>query len=733
MKLTPARLFGRRPLEFVPSQPKLSADGRYGSFLLPADDDRERLELWLVDTATAEANRLLRGDAGDASAAPETAVERDERERRRQFAHGVTAYEWHPEGHWILFPAQGAACLAAVPEGTVRPLTAPGTRQTGIRFSAKGSFVSYVRDGDLYALRVADGAERRLTEDGGGTVANGLPEFIAEEEMHRFDGHWWSPDERFVAFARVDAAPIPETRRHEMDADGIRVVPQRYPFAGGANAEVRLGLLELATGATTWLAWQAAAEDYLARVAFAPDGALVVQAQSRDQRRLAVRRYAGEEWQELFVETAETWINLHDNLEFLEDGRFLWTSERDGASQLYLYDAAGRQARQLSAGLGRVNRVLAADDDHAWVTGWRSDPTTQGIYRVGLQRGALDQADLVAATDWWVEGVASRKAKLGLAVVKTATAAARLAIFEARLGILKDAKAGLVRTPRRKIGTGGPCRLLSLPRPTTPDIGADAVIGALPSASEFDAAHAAAEPGLAYRLTKPSPWQPQRRYPVVVHVYGGPGVQRVRQETPPLVVRLFAQAGFGVFELDNRGSANRGKRFEDAIHGRLGHAEVADQLAGVAFLRRQDWVDPDRIGIFGHSYGGYMVLMCLAQSHAFAAGAAVAPVTDWALYDTHYAERYLGLPADNPQGYAASAVAPRVADIDAPLLLMHGMADDNVLFAHSLALMDALQAAGKPFELMTYPGAKHALQERSVAVHRYEHILEFFRRRLAKP
>ncbi len=589
--------------------------------------------------------------------------------------------------------------------------------------------MSYVRDGDLYALRVADGAERRLTEDGGGTVTNGLPEFIAEEEMHRFDGHWWSPDERFVAFARVDAAPIPETRRHEMDAEGIRAVPQRYPFAGGANAEVRLGLLELATGATTWLAWQAAAEDYLARVAFAPDGALVVQAQSRDQRRLAVRRFAGGEWQELFVETAETWINLHDNLEFLEDGRFLWTSERDGASQLYLYDAAGRQARQLTAGLGRVNRVLAADDDHAWVTGWQSypnfndprlppPPTTQGIYRVGLRGVGTDPvAGPPSPSLWWVDGAMSRKAERGLGVVKSASAAVQLAIFD------KDTKMPLA--PIAPFGRQ--YRQVSLPRrPTAPDIGADAVIGTLPSASEFG-------PYLAYRLTKPSPWQPQRRYPVVVHVYGGPGAQRVRQETPPLVVRLFAQAGFGVFELDNRGSANRDKRFEDAIHGRLGHAEVADQLAGVAFLRRQDWVDPARIGIFGHSYGGYMVLMCLAQSHAFAAGAAVAPVTDWTLYDTHYAERYLGLPADNPQGYAASAVAPRVADIDAPLLLMHGMADDNVLFAHSLTLMDALQAAGKPFELMTYPGAKHALQERSVAVHRYEHILDFFRRRLAKP
>ena len=220
---------------------------------------------------------------------------------------------------------------------------------------------------------------------------------------------------------------------------------------------------------------------------------------------------------------------------------------------------------------------------------------------------------------------------------------------------------------------------------------------------------------------------------VVVFVYGGPGIQRVRRESPPLTVQLFAQAGFGVFELDNRGSGNRSKAFEDAIHGQLGAVEVADQLAGVAHLRTLDWVDPRRIGIFGHSYGGYMVLMCLAQSHAFAAGAAVAPVTDWTLYDTNYTERYLGTPAANPAGYAASSVLPRVPNIDAPLLLMHGMADDNVLFTHSLKLIKALQDAGKPFELMTYPGAKHALQERSVAIHRYHCILRFFRRTLGNP
>ena len=333
MRLTPERLFGREPLARAPSQLKLSADGRYGSFLLPADDDRERLELWLVDIESGKARRLL---AGAGPAAPETPTERAERERRRQFAHGIVAYEWHPNRHEILFPAEGDARLVDVATGNVRTLTPPGTRQTGVRFSAKGDFVSYVRGGDLYVLSLADGQERRLTTDGGGTVSNGLADFIAQEEMHRFEGHWWSLHGQLLAYVRVDESPVPEMHRHEVDADGIRVVPQRYPFAGGPNVEARLGVMDLESGETTWLDWAVAEDDYLARVAFGPDGALFVQAQARDQRRLALRRYADGRWEEVLTETSDTWINLHDNLKLLKDGRVLWTSERDGESALYV-------------------------------------------------------------------------------------------------------------------------------------------------------------------------------------------------------------------------------------------------------------------------------------------------------------------------------------------------------------------------------------------------------------
>ena len=697
MLLTPEILFGRRPVgPQPPSGVKLSPDGRHGSYLRAADDDRERLELWLVDMESAITRKLLTGT--EIEAGEPTEQEQAERERQRVFARGVASYEWHPDSQRLLVPAAGAAYLVDVRDGAIQRQTPADTSQGGFRLSPEGTYLSFVRDGDLIARRLADGVEIRLTNDGGGTVSNGLAEFVAQEEMARIHGHWWAPGENAVAFARVDSAPIPETHRFDVASGRVVTVAQRYPFAGGPNADVRLGLVGVDGETTRWLDWAVAEDDYLARVDYAPDGALFVQAQSRDQRRLALRRYADGQWREVLTEEAPTWVNLHDNLKFLPDGRFLWTSKRGGDSQLYLCEP-GQDGVVLDR-LAAANLVLDATDDAAWVVA-NVDDVRQAVCRVPFVPGPLsDPARIHEVPGCQTAAVC---AKAGHALVASSSHDTPPSLVVADLNGQRQHRPVALPKPRRILDVGGKTTLGQLRHN---------------------------EMVLHYRLTRPSPFNPNRRYPVVIHVYGGPGVQRVRDEFPPLTLQLFAQAGFGVFELDNRGSANRGKAFEEAIHGRLGRVEVEDQLAGVRFLRDQPWVDASRIGIFGHSYGGYMVLMCLASSHAFAAGVSVSPVAKWTLYDTHYTERYLGTVRDNPQGYADSAVLPRVRDIDAPLLLMHGMADDNVLFTHSAELMKALQDAGVPFELMTYPDAKHSLQQASVAIHRHNATLEFFRRTL---
>ncbi len=732
MKLDPATLFGPTPLAGrPPSQVKFSPDGKLLGFLRPAADDRERLELWLHEIGGK--TRLATVALNEVDVAHLADVERAERERRRQFSHGVTSWSWHPASDAVLVPHAGAAYLHRLADDSTRRMTPEGT--AAARLSPDGQRIAYVRDGDLFVSSLDDDGERRLTLDGGGTVTNGLPEFVAQEEMHRFEGYWWSPDARTIAFTRVDDAQVAVSYRHEVDADGITVVPQRYPFAGATNAEVRLALCEVASATSTnpdgqrrtflradergapqrqWLDWSLADDDYLARVQFGPDGALWVQAQSRDQRRLAIRRCVEGAWSELAVVRSETWIDLDENMRCLADGRVLHTAEADGRVALHLDGAP------LATGLERVNKVVGASDEWAWVTGWRDDPTEQQLYQVHLGTGEARPVTQGAA---WHDAAVHEAA--GLAAVTRGAPDAPAALELVELRASDSTRGRTVIVPEQD---EPPAPAAHSPHYSRAQLGQLAGV---------DCGRCVCHPygerdePLHYRLTPPAPFDPDKRYPVVVHVYGGPGVQRVRRELPPLTLQPFAQAGFGVFELDNRGSANRSAAFEKAIHGRLGAVEVADQLRGLEHLRSLPWVDPERIAVFGHSYGGYMTLMCLATApDAFAAGVAVAPVTDWRLYDTHYTERYLGTPQDNEAGYKASSPMPKVANIRAPLLLMHGMADDNVLFTHSTRLMKALQDAGVPFDLMTYPGAKHSMQERMVAVHRFDTILRFLMRAL---
>jgi dipeptidyl-peptidase-4 len=233
---------------------------------------------------------------------------------------------------------------------------------------------------------------------------------------------------------------------------------------------------------------------------------------------------------------------------------------------------------------------------------------------------------------------------------------------------------------------------------------------------------------LCYRLFKPRQFDAAKRYPAIVDVYGGPGVQRVLDNwTGSSFTQILTRAGYVVYQLDNRGSGFRGNAFQAPIHGKLGDVEVADQVQGARWLAAQGFVDPARIGVWGWSYGGYLTLMLMFKApQVFKVGVAGAPVTDWSLYDTHYTERYLDRPQVNAAGYAASSVLPYAPDLEGKLLVMHGMADDNVLFLHSTKLFRKLQDLGKPFDVMVYPGAKHGLTRQRDGRHAYATIKRFF-------
>jgi dipeptidyl-peptidase-4 len=702
-QLTVERLFADPTLTgTLPGSLTFSPDGTCVAFLRAADDDRERLDLWRYDIAAQRTRCWLDARKLSQPNAVLTTAEKAERERKRQFSRGITGFAFSPDGNQLLFGVDGTGHLLALADNRLTTFTPDGTRQTDFRFSPGGHYISYVRGNNLYYHDLVAQTEVQVTGDGSALVSNGIADFIAAEEMHRFDGHWWAPDESAIAYTRVDESPIAASQRYEIDADEFKVIEQRYPYAGAANADVRLRIYFLTGQRHQDVNCANAPDDYLARVDWAGDK-LAIQVQSRNQQLLEMKFYdpASNDSRSVLTERSDTWINLHDNFRSIDGDRFVWTSERDGHAHIYLY--SNGEPHQLTRGPGHVNSIVHADGQRVLFTGWLENPTEQHLYAAPLDGSAVQK---LTNSPGWHEATVDAS---GGQYLDRATS-----LIDPGNVALTNLETGERRTiANLAINEHHPYFPYS-DRHITPELG------------ELKAADGQV---LHYRLTRPA--NTSAPQPLIVHVYGGPGVQRVRNEWAPLTLQLFAQRGFGVLELDNRGSSNRGRAFEDPIYRQMGDAEVRDQITGAKYAQRLDWVDSNRIGVFGHSYGGFMTLMCLARApDIFKAGVCVAPVTDWRLYDTHYTERYLSTPRDNEHGYAVSSVFSHLEKIQGKLLLMHGMADDNVLFTNTTKLMKALQAQNTQFELMTYPGSKHALQEPEVSVHRYTLILDFFARSL---
>ncbi|WP_428004161.1 S9 family peptidase, partial [Arenimonas caeni] len=728
-KLTLEAITGGAPLS-GPSlmKPAIAPDGSRVTFLRGKDSDRFQLDLWEYHVADGEA-RLLVDSAvvlpGDEELSDE---EKARRERQRIAAfRGIVEYQWAPDSQSLLFPLGGELYLYDLREGAanpVRKLTSGTGFATDPRLSPGGKFVGFVRERNLWVIELASGRELQLTDDGGDAIGNGVAEFVADEEMGRHTGYWFAPDDSAVAFARIDESPVPVQKRYEMYADRTEVVEQFYPAAGDPNVRISLHVADLASmragkpgvdrPAKLEIAdvdLGAEADIYLARVQWRAPGVLTFQRQTRDQRRLELieATLASGRQRVLVTETSDTWVPLHDGLRFLADGRFLWISERSGFEHLQLHGADGAFERALTQGEWVVDALLGVDEAAglAYVAGTLDSPLEKHVYAVPLAGGEPRRL--------------------------TSAPGMHEAAFSANAAVFVDLWSNPAMPPQTELYKADGTKLATL-------VANDLADPAHPYAP-FRAAHRPAEFGtleaadgtpMHYSLLKPEGFDPAKKYPVVVFVYGGPAAQTVTRAWPGRADALFnqylAQRGYVVFSLDNRGTPRRGAKFGGALYGRQGTVEVEDQVVGVDFLRTQPWVDPARIGVHGWSNGGYMTLMLLAKaSDRYACGVAGAPVTDWALYDTHYTERYMDHPARNPDGYREASVFSHLDGLRSKLLLVHGMADDNVLFTNSTKLMSELQKRGTPFELMTYPGAKHGLSGAD-ALHRYRLAEDFFDR-----
>jgi dipeptidyl-peptidase-4 len=706
-ELTLERLFASPSLSGpAPRLLRLSPDGRLATMLRNRADDRDRYDLWAVDTTSGEA-RMLVDSARLGTGAEISEEERMRRERARlSGVRGIVNYDWSPDGRSILVPLDGDLFLAGL-DGDVRRITQTPQTELDAQVSSAGRYLSFVRDQNLYVVGADGQSERRLTEDGGGTVTWGVAEFVAQEEMDRHTGHWWSPGDRYLAVARVDEAPVRIVTRTAIGTEGTRTYQQRYPAAGTPNARVELYVMAPDGSGRVKVDLGADADIYLARVDWTPDGrALLVQRESRDQKRLdmlSVDPATGRS-RVLFSETSPTWINLHDNLRALGDGSLLWTSERSGFSHIYRF-RSGRWT-QLTRGDWAVLGIAGVDEraGRIYFIGNHDTPLENQLYWVDLARGGAPHR--VTEAGWWNNAEMDEGATRALVTRSSPT---------------QPAQTYLADSSGRRIAWIEENRL-DASHPYAPYLPGHV-------APVFGTIRAGDGTPLHYKMLSP-PREPGRRYPVFVQVYGGPGAGRqvTRAWGNPLHQYL-VDRGYIVFSIDGRGSPDRGKAFEDAINRAMGTVEVEDQLAGVNWLRGQAFVDPDHISVYGWSYGGYMTLKLLeAAPGTFAAGIAGAPVTRWELYDTHYTERYLGNPATDPAPYLASGAIANAGRIADPLLLIHGMADDNVVFENSTVLMGALQAAGRPFDMMVYPGATHGVSGEARQLHLWRTITAFLDR-----
>jgi dipeptidyl-peptidase-4 len=742
-----------------PTLAKATPDGKAVLFLRSPPRSRAN-HLFEFDVATKQTRELLTPadllKGAEETLSPE---EKARRERMRVTARGFASYQLSEDGSLILVqlsgrmyvversalssstpptpPPQGGEKNRGSQEGeknrgsqggekkAVRELPAGKGTVVDPKFSPDGKSVSYVLDHDVYVMDLATLKERRITSGGTEDVSHGVAEFVAQEEMSRFSGYWWSPDSQWIAFEEADARDVETWRAADPMKPGDEPSPQRYPRPGKNNVKVRLGITSAgepgasnkgepgasATGAITWVTWDRDKYPYLATVKWDKGGPLTILVQARSQREevlLAVNHKTGATTT-LLTEQDAAWLNIDQNVpHWLEDGSgFLWTSEREGSPQLEFRDKTGKLGRVLfPARRGFVDLVSVNEKARLVYCLASDDPTETRVYSVSLH-----------------------------------DAEAPLTRFLGEPG-----QHGASFSKHHDIQVWRYTGPQSLPRTFVKDA-AGQPIGELPSVAEeppamptteytsfrLDVGKPDADNLCHCSLIRPRRFDPKKKYPVIVYVYGGPGAQVVTQAVGRnLLLQWLADQGFIIVSSDNRGTPRRSREWERAIVGNFAKFTLDDQVTALQALgKKYPELDLNRVGITGWSFGGYMsALAVLKRPDIFHVAVAGAPVSVWEDYDTHYTERYLGLPQENPQGYKESNLLTYAAELRRPLLLIHGTADDNVFFLHSLKLSDALFRAGKDHELLPLSGLTHMVPEPIIRQRLEEKVVRFFQKHL---
>lgn len=684
-----------------PTQVLWSPDGKQLSYVWSEND---RKSLWLLDAESGARREVLEISDGPGTEPPSLTA--------------LDAHHWSPDGKLLLLVSGGDLHLLELETGRSRPLAASESEARIPKFSPDGAQVGFVRDRNLHVVDVASGEVTALTDDGEeNAILNGITDWVYWEELwgRTENGFWWSPDGSRIAYYRFDEREVPSYPMVNFMTGYPEVEWQKYPKAGETNSTVQVGVVDVAGATTTWMSTGTEIDVYLPRVDWAPDGErLAVQRLNRDQNRLdllACSAGSGD-CATLLTESAETWINVTDDLAFLEDGSFLWTSEESGWRRLALHDASGSRLRDLSGDGWNVTQLdgVDAEGESAIYTAFSTE--TLGALHRTVFRQSLGGGEPVAlsAQDAW-----SR--------VLVAPAGGRLVHWQ-------DRASEPTRIAVRSRDGG---ELTTLPNRDKPGVEA----AALPRRQFLTIPGPGGSQLPATLITPPGldpKSDPEQRYPAIMYHYGCPASQVVSDRwssgSRALWHAMMAERGYVVLMVDNLGSNFFGKHGEDRAHQLFGPGNLAAQQAGVEYLESLGYVDTERVGIWGGSGGGYNTLYALLNSPGtWRAGVAFAPVTDWHLYDTIWTERYLDHPRDNPDGYVDSSVTQSAESLRDHLLIVHGTADDNVHPQNTLVMARKLVEAGKQFEMAIHPRQKHGFRGDD-SRHFYERMAAFFDRHL---
>lgn len=661
----------------------VSPDGRHIVFARSQSGSDSVNSLWVLDTQSGTEREILNPRSLPTDLAAQTPEEMRRRERAREGAGGVVTFATDASVSRAVTILGGQIVVVDIPTGAVSlPNIEPGAFD--VRLSPDGNTISYVRGQSLCVSTLA-GAERVIASEDSDTVSWGSAEFIAAEEMGRMRGYWWSPDSQFVAACRVDVAPVSVWFIADPAHPQAPAVEHRYPAAGTANALVSLHVVSVADESRVDVSLTGQWE-YLNSISW-NNGGFIAQTQTRDQKRIDIHRIDPATGQSsvIFTDTDDAWVELVQGVpSTLSNGTLVTAADRDGARRL-MVDGVAVSPTSL-----QLRHVISISDEVVFAANKMDTPWIQDVWSYSINNGSLIQ--LTNA-----DGVVSASGHDKSLVLRTATMnsqRAEFSVMNTPFTIESFTEAALVEPHVRILAVG--------PR-------------------EIPVAILTPRDGQTTKL------------PVLFDPYGGPHAQRVvASRNAYLSSQWFADQGFVVVIADGVGTPGKGSEWERDVLNDLAQVVLDDQVEIVRALEDlEPRADTSRVGIRGWSFGGYLAaLAVLRRGDVFHAGVAGAPVTDWRLYDTHYTERYVGNPSIDDTYYKSTSLLPDAPKLERPLLIIHGLADDNVVAAHTLQLSSALLAAGKVHEVLPLSGVTHMTPQEEVAENLLLHQLEFLKRSL---